>query len=767
MVRWSAGAAGVLLLAVCLPPRAEPRSGELPRAEGEAAREYRLSGLRDENGRIDVLTGVRERRAARRGLALRADLLPPRAAWLPRRLEGHAGRARSLVIDPAHPDVMWLAAGSGGVWKTEDGGASWRPLTDEIGLPSGCLVADPQDVRHLYWGTGERYHAGGPGAGIWETRNGGESWTPLPSTLAWPYVHALVVSTSDPRTLVVSAPGESSADSAVYRSTDSGATWAPTLQTGNLTFDLVADPSDPSRLLVAARARRTSVTPTTCLFRSTDSGATWTFSNGSCAPDDGQGTNSMAIGWAPSDPRVVYAVSRGGLLRSDDGGTSFALKAKTLPTFLAKWTTTIWVSPTDAAFVIVGGGALARSTDGGATFAQVDPKQHFDAAGHADTQRIVAPPLYDGVSSRSLYVLNDGGIDLLDDALAGSPRERSLDANLATTEVWAAGGSAAVGLVVGALQDTGYQGVPFASVRNPYVPGEGDGVCALFDPQDARYAYGCTPALGIFRFNFDGLGPYLSQNLHDEKPTDNVPANFLAPILLDPSAPWRMLAGGHSLWRSENVRDSSSPAWTEIKPRLTTPSDFDENVLSAVAVAPKDSNVIWTAYNGGRVFRTENGTAAVPAWIAVDDDGALDPLPNRRPLRLLIDRADSRRVLVSFGGFAPDNLWLTTDAGATWTARAGGAGAALPAAPVWALAQHPSRGETLYAGTEVGVFQSDDFGASWRLISAGAFTVAAQDLVFVQGTTTLLVGTFGRGLFTLETSRVPCLCRPRVPSGGA
>src|SRR5262249_43855990 len=186
-----------------------------------------------------------------------------------------------------------------------------------------------------------------------------------------------------------------------------------------------------------------------------------------------------------------------------------------------------------------------------------------------------------------------------------------------------------------------------------------------------------------------------------------------------------------------------------------------------VVVAPGDSNVVWAAYNAGRVYRTEDGASAAPAWIAVDDNGALDPLPNRKPLRILVDRADARRVLLAFGGFAPDNLWLTTDAGATWSARTGAPGASLPPVPVWSLAQHPRRGETLYAGTEVGVFQSDDLGASWRSISEGAFRVAAQDLTFVQGTTTLLVGTFGRGLFTLDTGRVPCLCRPPRPSGGA
>jgi photosystem II stability/assembly factor-like uncharacterized protein len=763
VIRRAAGAA--LLVGVALAAtRDARRSARPPREpEGDAAREYRLSGMRDEHGRIEPQRGVAARAALRRDAAPRPEALFPHGLWVSRHLQGHAGRARSLVIHPSRPEVMWLGASSGGIWKTENGGASWRPLTDDIGLPTGCLVADPRDPDRLLWGTGERFHSGGPGAGIWESPDGGESWRQMPATATWPYVSAIVVSAADPRLLVVAAPSVTSTDGGIYRSTDGGATWSAVLHYDPVAFDVFADPSDASRLLASSRARRTSTFPTSCVFRSTDAGASWTFSAGSCAPDDGFGVNPMALAFAPSDPRIVYAVSRVGLLRSEDGGATFAVRNGANPGFVARWTGTLWVSPLDPSFLIVGGGSLARSTDGGATFIRFDAKRPNDAAGHADTQRVVSVPGF-GASHRRLYVLNDGGIDVLDDALAASPSVTSLDANLATTEVWGAGGSAAAGFVIGALQDTAFQGVPFRTSRAPYVPGEGDGTHALFDGQDARYAYASTQGPNPFRISFTGLGEPLWQSLHDEEAGDAAPPNFVSPMLLDPSAPWRMLVGAHSLWRSEDIRDAHAPdrpaAWSEIKPRLTVHADFDENVLSAVAVAPHDSNVVWVAYNGGRVERTSDGTSASPRWEVVDDSGATaDPLPNRRSLRILIDERDGRRVLVAFGGFSSDNLWLTNDAGATWSRRTGAA-ASLPAAPIWALAQHPLRRETIYAGTEVGVFQSDDFGGDWRSIGAGLPRVAAQDLSFVQGTTTLLVGTFGRGLWTLETERVPCLCRP-------
>jgi photosystem II stability/assembly factor-like uncharacterized protein len=138
-----------------------------------------------------------------------------------------------------------------------------------------------------------------------------------------------------------------------------------------------------------------------------------------------------------------------------------------------------------------------------------------------------------------------------------------------------------------------------------------------------------------------------------------------------------------------------------------------------------------------------------PAWHAIDDNGIQNPLPNRFPSRILIDAANRRRVFVAFGGFAADNLWRTDDGGATWRSASGQFPAALPRAPLWSLAQHPKQPNTIVAGSEVGVFITTDGGRHWAAIRA-PFTAAAQDVTFLQGSTTLLVGTFGRGLWTVD-----------------
>jgi hypothetical protein len=175
----------------------------------------------------------------------------------------------------------------------------------------------------------------------------------------------------------------------------------------------------------------------------------------------------------------------------------------------------------------------------------------------------------------------------------------------------------------------------------------------------------------------------------------------------------------------------------------------DGHLISAIAVATGDSNDIWVAHNDGRLFRTRSGLATTPAWEIIDDNASLNPLPNRWPSRILIDASYPQRVFVSFGGFAAGNLWRSNDGGISWRDVSGRGNAALPSAPIWSLAQHPQKSNTIIAGTEVGVFISLNGGKSWEAIRA-PFTAAAQDLSFMQGSTTLLVGTFGRGLWTIE-----------------
>ena len=218
-------------------------------------------------------------------------------------------------------------------------------------------------------------------------------------------------------------------------------------------------------------------------------------------------------------------------------------------------------------------------------------------------------------------------------------------------------------------------------------------------------------------------------------------ANFIAPFVLDPNDPDTMLAGGRSLWRSNNVK-SGFPSWSAVKGPGT-------DRISAIAVAPGNSDIIWVAQNNGEIYKTANGTAGTPAWTVVDDNGATNPIPDRYVTRIVIDPDDDDVVYLSLGGFTTGNLAKTVDGGVTWTNLTGAGPTRLPNVPIRGIARHPTQATWLYVGTEVGVFASDDGGATWSTNDFGPAAVSVDEVVFMHNSKRLLVATHGRGLFTI------------------
>jgi hypothetical protein len=224
-------------------------------------------------------------------------------------------------------------------------------------------------------------------------------------------------------------------------------------------------------------------------------------------------------------------------------------------------------------------------------------------------------------------------------------------------------------------------------------------------------------------------------------------ANFIAPFIIDPNESNRLLAGARSLWVTNSARKSNKeggPSWAAIKtPAGTTRS----NNISAIAVAKGNSNIIWVGHNNGDVFTTTNGLASSPAWTKVDDGSPA--LPNRFVTRIVVDPNDSRTAYAMFGGFSANNLWRTSDGGATWASVTG----QLPQAPIETLAIHPRNSKWLYAGTEVGIFTSEDSGTTWTVPQDGPANVSVKELFWLGAK--LHAATFGRGLYSIDIPDAP------------
>ena len=210
-------------------------------------------------------------------------------------------------------------------------------------------------------------------------------------------------------------------------------------------------------------------------------------------------------------------------------------------------------------------------------------------------------------------------------------------------------------------------------------------------------------------------------------------ANFIAPFILDPNDANRLLAGANSLWVTDGAK-TPAPAWRVIK----EPSAATDNFINAIAAAEGNGNVIWVGHNNGEVYATRDGRAATPAWQRVGQG----TLPSRAVQRIMVDKDDHNRVLVAVTGFTANNLWETRDGGTTWASITSN----LPLAPIFDVKRHPRRADWLYAATSVGVFTSEDRGATWSTTNEGPANIRVRELFWLDDET-LGAATYGRGMF--------------------
>ena len=667
------------------------------------------------------------------------------------------GRIRSILIHPTNPDVMWVGSVTGGIWKTTNAGGSWAPLNDFMGnLSVTTMVMSPSDPNVIYAGTGEGVYLVQTfkdlirGAGVFKTTDGGATWTQLPATSNsdWYHVGRLAINPSDSQ-ILLAATG-----TGIWRSGDGGATWSR--RTVEPMMDVNFHPTDGTRCIASGSngfgARY-----------STDGGLTWNVVTG--IPNIGR----IEVVYAKSNPTIVYASvdNKGGeAYISTDGGQTFSLRNTGQNYFKSStgngqgwYDNTLWVDPTNSDTVIIGGIDLWRSTNGGTTFTRISRWESAPLSAHADQHVIVESPGFNGLTNKTVYFGNDGGIYRATDVYAVSQLDgwTELNNNLGITQFYSGAGNPGSGRIIGGTQDNGtlrYTG----NTENWNTPFGGDGGWSAADPTDPNYLYGEYINLNVHRSSNAGISSeYISGQFWTG--TDwawkNAPfqipdamtrnALFIAPFVLDPNEPNRILAGGASLWRTN---DAKTPNTNSIGPSWTSIFGQTGSLISAIAIAKGNSNLVWIGYQNGDVFFTTNGTAASPAWTRVDFGSP--GLPDRYCTRITIDPTNPNRVYVTFGGFSPDNVWRSDNSGSSWT----NITANLPSAPVRSLAVWEENPNNLYVGTEVGIFASANGGLSWSASNDGPTNCAVDELFWMNDT--LVAATHGRGMFSIPITETAC-----------
>ncbi|MBI5933362.1 MAG: choice-of-anchor D domain-containing protein [Chloroflexi bacterium] len=767
--------AGRTLEEICVMPREQllmwaDRSDEPRPDQPDKAAEFRMLQLQDENGfipadgyanakaHIEAMSAVPQPQGSAAGITS--------ASWTWIGPGNIGGRVRSIVINPSDPNIMYAGSVTGGIWKTTDGGTTWQIMDDFMAnMAVSTMVMDPTDSNILYAGSGEAI-AGWRGAGVFKTTNGGITWTQLASTANsnWYGVNRLKISPTDHLTLLAAT------ESGIWKSTDGGATWTQK-DSARLYYDIDIMPDGTHAIASSYWG---------IAVYSSDGGETWstaTFTG--IAP----GAGRVEIAYALSSPSTVYASmditsgqSNGELWKSTDYGHTYSLvnTGNNLLGGQGWYDNIVWVDPTNPDNVMVGGVEIYRSTDGGPTMTKISQWWSApDLSAHADNHMIVEHPGFNGTTNKIVFFGNDGGIYKTDDfsTVALTSGWSNLNNNLGITQFYGAAGSPLTGIVVGGTQDngtllytqdTGSEG--WATVFG------GDGGFSAVDPADPNYTYG-EYIYGRINRSTTGSGmEYIWGKYHDGTTwtyksapyiiteAQSAAGNFIAPFILDPNDSNRLYLGMESLWRSNDIKTPGS-AWSATGPSwYVVKAAASGNPISAIAVLEGNADVVWVGHNNGDVYKTTNGTSATPTWVKMDEGAPL--LPNRYVTRITLDKTDTNKVYVTFGGFSADNVWMTTDNGSTWADRTGSGLTGLPDVPVRSLVIHPDYPAWIYVGTEVGVFASEDGGATWKLPHDGPTNTSVDELFWMNYT--LISATHGRGLFKIAVQSPNTTLQPEM-----
>ena len=688
------------------------------------------------------------------------------------------GRIRSMVIDPATPATIYIGGVAGGVWKTTNAGATWTPLTDLLANLAVCSMAmDPKNSSVIYAGTGEGYYNVDAvrGAGIFKTTNAGTNWTQLASTANadFYYVNKIVVSPN------VSSRLYAATRKGVAVSTDTGASWTLKLDAENVNgcTDLVVRTDITSAdTLIASCGTYLTAPAQAAIHRSEDNGQTWT----SVHTQTNMDRTSLAI--AKSDQTILYALVSSNasgnwnnglltVLKSVNGGASWVAvytrsEAKILDNMLLTnvcsafcaqceasdtyanqgwYDNVIAVDPINPNIVWTGGIDLFRSNNGGVSWGLASvwwANTSKAAYNHADHHVLVFHPNYNGDSNKTLYSGNDGGLYRTDDARADTTTETCSDSASKVTWVSLNNGLGITQYYYGAVypggtsffggaQDNGTTRGTLAAGANAWTTLlGGDGGAVAVNPQNTDTLYGEYTNLSLQRSTNGGTAFTQATTGITEASTNFA---FIAPFTMDPNSPANLWTGGKTLWRTTNGAD----AWTQASTALA-----GDGTVSAIAVAPGNSNIVAVGTNKGSVFvsTTALSTTGTSVWTSTKPvDGNI--------AALAFDPGDSNILYATCSNFGQPHVLKSTNRGATWTTITGTGATALPDIPTFGIVIDPNFRSRLYVGTDLGIFASLDGGATWAVENSGFANVITESLVVESVSKRLYAFTHGRGVW--------------------
>ncbi len=688
------------------------------------------------------------------------------------------GRTVAASGVPGKPNLFYVAANNGGVWKSDDYGRVFTPIFDDQPTGSiGALAVAPSRPDVIYVGSGEGLQRPdlSTGDGMFRSTDAGATWKHLGLRDAQ-QIASIVVDPKDPERAYVAVLGHPygpNEERGVFRTVDGGATWQKVLyrdaDTGAVALAL--DPKEPRTVYAVLWQARLGPWengvfsgPGSSLQKSTDGGTTWR-AIGKGLPTFAEGLGRIGVGIAPSDAKRVYALveaTSSGLFRSDDAGETFVrVNSDARVSGRGSDFAELKVDPRNRDVVWVANVAAYRSTDAGVTFTCVK-----GAPGGDDYHTIWINPENPDIL---LFAADQGATISVNGGRTWSSWYNQPTAQLyhVTTDdrfpYWVYGGQQESGSV--AIASRGDHGA--ITSRDWYPVGVEEYGYVAVDPLDQDLVYGGK----LTRFD---RRSFRVQDVSPE-PVRTGKYRFLrtAPVVFSPADPRQLFYAGNVLFRTT----SGGKSWDVVSPDLSRerpeiPANVGvyrtkelesmkrRGVIYTVAPSPKDANVIWAGTDDGLIHVTKDGgktwtdvtPPSVTAWSKVS----------------LIDasRFDAGTAYAAINRFRLDDLaplvLSTHDSGKTWTAITNG----LPKdAAVNVVREDPERKGLLYAGTEKAVHVSFDDGAHWQPLRLNMPAISIRDLV-IHGDD-VVAGTHGRGFWILDDVTPLRQLTPSVAASGA
>jgi photosystem II stability/assembly factor-like uncharacterized protein len=693
-----------------------------------------------------------------------------------------SGRVAAIdAVQEGQRLTVYVGSASGGVWKSVNGGTTFKPVFDKQPVQSvGAVTIDPKNPKVVWVGTGEAWtrNSVSVGDGVYKSTDGGDNWTNV-GLKDSERVAKILVDPSHTDTVYVCAPGKLWSDSderGVYKTTDGGKTWTKVLKGANLSTGcsmMSMDESNPKTIYAGLWDFRrkgwtfrsggeTPESPSASgLYKSTDGGATWTeLTEASAKGLPPKPWGRVAVTVAPSKPNVVYAaieavIPKDGLYRSDDGGKTWAqLDRSQNMIWRPFYFSNLIVDPKDENKIYKPDLSLIVSNDGGRSFSNIS------GGAHGDFHDVWVNPN----NTDNLIVGDDGGLWYSYDGgnrwwkAQNLPISQFYHVSLDNERPYR---------VYGGLQDNSSWvgqsefpgGIANAQWENMY---GGDGFWMFADPADPDYVYAEAQGGYIGRVNRK------THETRDIKPLPNygekkLRFNWNTPIHLSPMNKGTIYLGSQFLFRS---RDRGQ-TWERISGDLTTNDPEKQKqeqsggvtvdnsaaemhtTIYAVSESPKNPNVIWAGTDDGNVQLTRDGgktwtnvvgnVRGVPknAWVSYIDAGHF---------------AEGTAFVTfdahTFGDLKP-YVYKTEDFGKTWTPLVPEGSPVRGYAHV--VRQDLVNHDLLFVGTEFGLWVSLDGGKRWAQYKGGDLpSVAVRDLAIHPRDNDLVIATHGRGIWIVD-----------------